>query len=58
MWSSFGIFVLSSIADILIIFAIGRQVDIPMDSKFILSMTAADLIFSIMEIVIDIFNGK
>ena len=58
MCVSFAIFVISSLADILIITAMVKQRDIPIDTKFIISMTAADFLFSTMEIVIDIINGK
>lgn len=58
MWISFAIFVISSVADILIITAMVKQRDIPIDTKFIISMTVADFLFSTMEIFIDVINGK
>lgn len=48
----------SILADLMAIYAILKQRDIPLDTRFILSLVSADFLFSLLCAALEITNGE
>lgn len=49
---------LSTLLDLLLLYALLKQRSIPVDTLFIISLTVSDLIFSVTMVIINTINGK